>query len=1214
MIRSLLLLELILVLSLVPGDARAQQVFKTTSKSVIGYLEYLPDGYHSNSNNYPIVIFLHGKGEKGPNSTNPNKLKEGERLLTKLGPPMHVKKGTKFPFILISPQLKSNYGGWPTSYVMEVLEHVQKYLRIDNRRIYITGLSMGGFGTWSMIQQYPGLFAAAAPICGGGNTNKAQVIAEENLPVWAFHGDADNVVHYSRSVDMVNAINRYNPNPRAKLSIYKGVKHDAWERAYRPDHSVHNPNVYEWLMSHKNEDSNQPQENAPPVANAGSDKTITTETKKLVINGSGKDSDGTVVSYVWTKESGGNIQLANANTKDVEVSGFSEGTYRLKLTVTDNRGAKASDEVTIKVEKASIPPVVSAGPDKTIQLPQNSIVLKGEGRAEDGIITSYAWTKIEGGQVELTNDKTSELTVKKLTEGKYRFRLTVRTDKNQSASDDVDVTVRKADTNKPPVANAGKDQTIETSTELLVLKGSGSDEDGKITAYKWKQTSGESLKIEGASSAELKLSEFKEGKYSFSLTVTDDDGAMASDEVNVTVRAPLKTPVVDAGKDKVVKLPSTTVQLTGNATVEGGKISVYKWSKVEGADVTLAGQNSPELRVHGLKQGQYKFRLYAESDRGEGASDEVMVTVVEEDRNSPPVADAGDDRTIKSSATSVVISATATDSDGSVVSYSWTKISGEAVTMKNAETKDLTISGFKVGKYIFRLTVKDDKGATASDDVMVVVKEDAKPPVANAGKDQTIHLPRRTVTLNGSGTVESGTITSYKWSKMSGGNAVIVDTSLPEPEVKDLEEGVYVFRLEVKSDKGLSASDEVQVAVRPPANKPPVANAGKDRATTTDVKQVVLEGSGSDEDGKIVSYFWTQVSGGNVTLSGTDQSKLTVADFAKGNYVFRLTVKDDKGASASDDVLLKVGEQAFDAPVVDAGKDKSITLPRDQVVLNGTANADGRAIKSLVWSKRSGGSATLSDRNTVSLKVSDLNEGSYVFRLTATCDKGLTAFDEVTVIVKPAKQEEDDKSEESKTEQPDKGNSEDSDANQDKTIIADGGDDVTVPADVSEVELNGSASSDFGDIVSFSWVQVAGAPMIIENGYESNPTIKDLVPGVAVFKLEVRDNTGRTATDQVNVIVEPPSEIDVNNPVVEEPEVLDPDGEPFTNIDLTAGRIPTPEKFGVAVFNDRGELIFKGKWDKEAFDRVFSNPGLYIYHILADGKRLRAGKIMVQSQ
>src|SRR5690606_33337652 len=252
-------------------------------------------------------------------------------------------------------------------------------------------------------------------------------------------------------------------------------------------------------------------------------------------------------------------------------------------------------------------------------------------------------------------------------------------------------------------------------------------------------------------------------------------------------------------------------------------------------------------------------------------------------------------------------------------------------------------------------------------------------------------------------------------------------------------------------------------------------------------------------------------------------------------------------------------------PVVSAGDDKSVTLPRDRVVLKGSADAKGRTIKTFEWSKQSGGTATMSDRSSASLTVSDLQEGSYVFRLTATCEKGLTAFDEVTVMVKPA-EETGNEDGGQKTEQPEDGG--DADTSQDKQIIVDVGGDLTVPADVPEVELNGTATSDYGDIVAYSRTQVAGVTAVIENGSEPNATMKDLAPGVMVFELEVSDNTGRTATGQLTIVVEQPADIDVNSPIVEEPDVLDPDVvDPFGNIDLTAGRIPTPEKFGVAVFN-----------------------------------------------
>src|SRR4051812_15661954 len=104
----------LMLLCLTFSTLYAQQVFKTTSTSVIGYLEYLPQDYNTNSNKYPVMIFLHGLGERGANSTDPAVLETTIQSVAKLGPPMYVKNGTQFPFILISPQLKNNYGDWPS--------------------------------------------------------------------------------------------------------------------------------------------------------------------------------------------------------------------------------------------------------------------------------------------------------------------------------------------------------------------------------------------------------------------------------------------------------------------------------------------------------------------------------------------------------------------------------------------------------------------------------------------------------------------------------------------------------------------------------------------------------------------------------------------------------------------------------------------------------------------------------------------------------------------------------------------------------------------------------------------------------------------------------------------------------------------------------------------------------------------------------------------
>ncbi|HEY9488975.1 MAG TPA: alpha/beta hydrolase-fold protein, partial [Chryseosolibacter sp.] len=162
----------------------AQQTGKVTS-SGIGYLEYLPPGYHSSSDKYPVVISLHGIREKGTTSTDPKKVLADLPKVDNVGLPKYVLSGEKYPFILISPQLKSNYGSWPSSYVIQVLNHVKKYLRIDDRRVYLTGLSLGGLGVWRTAGDYPEVFAAIAPICPGGNAlSKANELAGRNVAAW----------------------------------------------------------------------------------------------------------------------------------------------------------------------------------------------------------------------------------------------------------------------------------------------------------------------------------------------------------------------------------------------------------------------------------------------------------------------------------------------------------------------------------------------------------------------------------------------------------------------------------------------------------------------------------------------------------------------------------------------------------------------------------------------------------------------------------------------------------------------------------------------------------------------------------------------------------------------------------------------------------------------------------------------------------------------
>ena len=1093
MIRSLLPVFCFFLLFGQITAARAQQVFKTTSKSVIGYLEYLPDGYHSNNNDYPVVIFLHGTGERGPSSNDPRVLATGRALLEKIGPPNYVKKGTKFPFILISPQLKKSYSAWPTAYVMEVIDKVLQELRIDRRRIYITGLSMGGFGTWAMIEQYPKLFAAAAPLCGGGNTRNAKAIADENLPVWAFHGDADNVVNVSRSIQMVNAINSYNPNPRAKLSIYNGVKHDAWTRAYRTDHAYHNPNVYEWMMAQRKGSAPAPA-NELPVADAGPDRTIRELDGRVVINGSGRDKDGSIKSYAWSKVSGGAVDMQGTNTKDLSISGYTKGAYVFKLTVTDDKGATGSDEVKVTVEQSYAPPVANAGPDVTVQLPQNEVTLKGTATAKDGVINNIRWEKLEGGEVEMSGMSSLELKLENLRAGDYKFRLTVKTDKGLSHSDEVTVTV-KPPSNDPPVVNAGADVVAKASDKEVVIKGSDKDEDGSISKYEWKKVSGGDLVLENANTSEVTVSGFAEGTYVLRLTVTDNKGATAYDEVKLTVQAPeYKAPVANAGPDQEIELPHNSIVLKGSGKSEDGKIIAYEWKQTSGDAVEMSGASTPELTVRKLNVGEYKFRLTVKTDKGLSHSDEVTVTV-KPASNALPVVNAGADVVAEASDEEVVIKGSAKDEDGSISKYEWKKVSGGDLVLENANTSEVTVSGFAEGTYVLRLTVTDNKGATAYDEVKLTVHApEYKAPVASAGPDQEIELPQNSIVLKGSGKSEDGKIIAYEWKQTSGDAVEMSGASTPELTVRKLNVGEYKFRLTVKSDKGLSGSDEVLVTVKRASNIPPVADAGPDKTIKESDERETISGKGKDEDGTIKSYEWTKVSGGAVDMANANTPELTISAFTEGTYVFRLTVTDDKGAKGSDDVKVTVEAPDWQAPIANAGLDLEVTLPADFVTIKGSARAIHGKITSYKWTKKSGAEVELEDENTPTLTVRNLRKGYYVFQLAVETDKGTSDTDDVVLrVVEPANIKP----------------------------VANAGDDLTIIASEEQLVIKGSGSDKDGKITGYSWAKVSGGKVTMTDSDKAALTISEFEAGTYVFSLTVTDDNGARASDEVKVTVEP---------------------------------------------------------------------------------------------
>jgi predicted peptidase len=219
--------------NLVLPPGQHSQVFeKTITKTVsCQYLLYLPQDY-GRKQHWPLILFLHGAGERG-NDLN---------LVKKHGPPRIVKERKDFPFIVVSPQCPA--GDWwaeKTEVLINLLDDVIARYDVDKERIYLTGLSMGGFGTWALAAAYPERFAAIAPICGGGEGFMADKL--KDMPVWAFHGAKDNVVPLRESEDMVNAVKAHGGD--AKLTVYPEAGHDSWTETYN------NQQLYDWFLQHQ---------------------------------------------------------------------------------------------------------------------------------------------------------------------------------------------------------------------------------------------------------------------------------------------------------------------------------------------------------------------------------------------------------------------------------------------------------------------------------------------------------------------------------------------------------------------------------------------------------------------------------------------------------------------------------------------------------------------------------------------------------------------------------------------------------------------------------------------------------------------------------------------------------------------------------------------------------------------------------------------------
>ena len=205
-----------------------RRIYEFSNKRIekMNYLLHTPKAAEGK---LPLIIALHGAGERGDDFDK----------LTVHGVAKYIEAGLDIPAVVVAPQCPEGLV-WNllTFELRELIEYITEEFYIDEDRITITGLSMGGYGTWEMGMSYPGLFAALAPICGGGMSWRASLIGK--TPVWAFHGDCDSVVPIENSIEMCRALEAGGGD--VKLTVFEGVDHESWVPAYE------DTDLINWLL------------------------------------------------------------------------------------------------------------------------------------------------------------------------------------------------------------------------------------------------------------------------------------------------------------------------------------------------------------------------------------------------------------------------------------------------------------------------------------------------------------------------------------------------------------------------------------------------------------------------------------------------------------------------------------------------------------------------------------------------------------------------------------------------------------------------------------------------------------------------------------------------------------------------------------------------------------------------------------------------------
>lgn len=574
--------------------------------------------------------------------------------------------------------------------------------------------------------------------------------------------------------------------------------------------------------------------------------------------------------------------------------------------------------------KINQPPVADAGPDQSMALPINSTNLAGSGTDSDGSIKSYAWTQVSGPSVSIISAaSTANALVKSLLLGTYVFKLTVTDDQGATGSDLVKISVQplvpapqqnQTPVNQPPVANAGNDIVITLPVSIVSLTGKGTDADGSIKKYSWSKISGPSnFKLSSTTSASTDASRLLQGVYAFRLTVTDNRGATAVDEIKVTVNPAVAVKLLPAVNltNPVNGIEYKYYEGSWKNLPNFAKISPIKTGLTSNFNISIAKSATQYGFVFSgfvsvPSDGQYTF--YSASDDGSQLLIDNVVVVTNDGLHG---------RLEKSG----------------------------TIGLKAGKHAIKALYFQQGGNNIFIVSYQSAGGIKKAIPASALYRENQLP-IAKAGKDQTLQSPVSTVTLAGTASDNDGSVKRIAWTKVSGpGSPKIATPAVATTKISNLIIGTYQFKITVTDNNGAATSDVVKVIVNPSANNKSVANArpddtmasifdsitvnvgssntasrsaeavgvsaGSNKVITLPINTVTLNGKVSDPDAVIKSQAWSKVSGpGEYHISNNASETTTISNLVAGKYTFKLSALGKDSSAAADLVYVEVREAA----------------------------------------------------------------------------------------------------------------------------------------------------------------------------------------------------------------------------------------------------------------------------------------------------------------